>query len=175
MARGIHSWSKAHPSAGPFGARAGTGSNERGYRGLPEWEPQHECSLDLAASGILPGEEYGGRHDKLDEASLPGQLHIDISFSSWGGAHRECAPSFLLWLLALRLDSFQKLLEKARLWHRAYNFNAVVQHGLGDALHPVALSHIDKLRDFDHIGSDVLVFAGKLVGQTRRTRKVGSG
>ncbi len=57
----------------------------------------------------------------------------------------KAAPRRFLLLLPLRLYRFQNLLDKARLWHRAYNFNAVVHHGLGDALHPVALSHIDEL------------------------------
>ena len=48
-------------------------------------------------------------------------------------------------LLPLRLYRFQNLLDKARLRQRTYNFNAVVYNGLGYALHPVALSHIDEL------------------------------
>jgi hypothetical protein len=78
-------------------------------------------------------------------------------------------------LLPLRLYRFQHLLEKARLRYRAYNFNAVVHYGLGDALHPVALSHINELRDFDDVSGDVFIFDGKLVGQPGRTWTIGSG
>ena len=75
----------------------------------------------------------------------------------------------------LRLYRFEHLLQKAGLRHRAHNLDAVVHHGLGDALHPVALGQINELGDFDHIGADVLVFDGKLVGQPSRTGAVGSG
>jgi hypothetical protein len=81
----------------------------------------------------------------------------------------------LLRLFLLRLYRFEHLLQKAGLGHRAHNLEAVVHHGLGDALHPVALGQINELGDFDHIGADVLVFDGKLVGQPGRTGAVGSG
>ncbi len=82
---------------------------------------------------------------------------------------------FQLWLFLLRLYRFQHLLQKAGLGHRTHNLDAVVHHRLGDALHPVELGHINELGDFDHIGGDVLVFDGKLVGQPGRTGAVGSG
>jgi hypothetical protein len=69
-------------------------------------------------------------------------------------------PTFLLWLLLLRLYRFQNLLNKARLRHRAYDFDAIIHHGFGYALHLVTLSHVDELGDFDHIGGDMLVFDG---------------
>ena len=65
-----------------------------------------------------------------------------------------------LWLLSLRLYRFEHLLDKARLRHSAHNLNAVVHHGLGYSPYLVKLGHINELRDFDHIGSDVLVFNG---------------
>ena len=84
------------------------------------------------------------------------------------------STTFLV-LCALRLDGFQNLLEKTRLWNRAHNFNAVVHHGLGDTPHLVALGHVNELGDFDHIGSDVFVFDCQLVGQPGRTWTIGSG
>ena len=62
--------------------------------------------------------------------------------------------------LALRLYRFEDLLNKAGLRHSAYDFDAVVHHSFGDPLHPIELGHVDELRDFDHIGGDVLVFDG---------------
>ena len=81
----------------------------------------------------------------------------------------------LLRLCLLGLYRFEHLLQKAGLGHRTHHLDAVVHHRLGDALHPVALGHINELGDFDHIGGDVLVFDGKLVGQPGRTGAVGSG
>ena len=65
-----------------------------------------------------------------------------------------------LWLLSLRLYRFEHLLDKARLRHRAHNFNAVVHDSFRDPLHPIELGHVDELGDFDHIGGDMLVFNG---------------
>jgi len=76
MARGIYSWSKAHPSGEPCRACAGTRPIKRGDCGLPQRKPQYQCRCDLAARWIYAGEQYGRRHDELDEAALPGQLHI---------------------------------------------------------------------------------------------------
>jgi len=67
---------------------------------------------------------------------------------------------FILWLFLLRLYRFEHFLDKARLRYRAYDFNAVVYYGLGDALHAVALGDINELGNLDHIGSDMLVFNG---------------
>ena len=75
----------------------------------------------------------------------------------------------------LRLYGFEHLLQKAGLGYCAHHLDAVVHHRLRDALYPVALDHIDELGEFDHIGGDVLVFDGKLVGQPGRTRAVGAG
>lgn len=51
----------------------------------------------------------------------------------------------LLRLFLLRLYRFEHLLQKAGLGHRAHHLDAVVHHRLGDALHPVALGHVDEL------------------------------
>lgn len=67
---------------------------------------------------------------------------------------------FILCLFFLRLYGFQDLLNKARLGDCAQDFEAVVDHGFGDALHLVALRKVDELGDFDDIGSDMLVFNG---------------
>ena len=65
---------------------------------------------------------------------------------------------FILWLFFLRRYGFQDLLHKARLGDCAQDFDAVVDHGFGNALHLVALRKVDELGDFDHISSDMLVF-----------------
>jgi hypothetical protein len=88
--------------------------------------------------------------------------HLKVQHRSWlpvTGRERQALHGFL-GLLLLRLYRFQDLLNKARLRHRAYNFNPVVNHRFWHALHLVALSHVDELGDFDHIGGDVLVFDG---------------
>jgi len=59
--------------------------------------------------------------------------------------HSQDVHPPLLWLLLLRLYRFEHLLHKARLGHRPHDLDAVVHHRLGDALHPVALGHIDEL------------------------------
>ena len=75
----------------------------------------------------------------------------------------------------VRCYGFQDLLNKARLGDCAQDFDAIVDHGFGDALHLVALRKVDELGDFNDIGGDMLVFDCQLVGQPGHARTIGSG
>lgn len=66
-------------------------------------------------------------------------------------------------------------LRKKRLRERANDLDMIIHHGFGNALDSVALRHLNKFRDFDHISRDMLVFDGQLMGQSGRTRTIRAG
>ena len=92
-----------------------------------------------------------------------------MNHDCYSSAFRSSSPlKSLLCHFFSGVKRLQDLLDKARLWECSRKLNTVIDDGLRYSLNPVALSEINELRDFDHIGSNMLVFDCQLVGQPGR-------